>query len=113
MIKFRLAAILFVSSLAVSLSNDENESVEVDYDSDPEYPLEYPQPEFTGRSSNLFSRIQSPVIDFMLQSASVHYVPQKSGDFFDFLRDPYPLPGGKFFFFTFKVNNMHLFFISM
>lgn len=43
----------------------------------------------------LWSYPQSPIIDLVMQSAAPNYVPKNGDDFFDFLRDSYPLPGGK------------------
>lgn len=40
----------------------------------------------------LFSYPDSPIVDMVMQSTE--YVPN-NGDFFGFLRDSYPLPGGK------------------
>lgn len=40
------------------------------------------------------SHLQSPVVDMMMQSLSIDYVPKNPNDPFDFLRDTYPLPKG-------------------
>ncbi|XP_026732989.1 glucose dehydrogenase [FAD, quinone]-like [Trichoplusia ni] len=40
------------------------------------------------------SHLQSPVVDMMMQSLSIDYVPKNPNDPFDFLRDSYPLPKG-------------------
>lgn len=37
---------------------------------------------------------QIPLIDILLQSANPKYEPKQPEDFFDFLRDQYPLPNG-------------------
>lgn len=42
---------------------------------------------------------QSPIVDMMMQTMSVNYSPNVAGDPFDFLRDSYQLPEGKFFYF--------------
>lgn len=43
----------------------------------------------------LWSHPQSPLIEFVRKSVAENYVPKNTGDLFDFLRDPYPLPRGK------------------
>ncbi|XP_022831655.1 glucose dehydrogenase [FAD, quinone]-like [Spodoptera litura] len=42
----------------------------------------------------LYSYPQNPIINIMMQTAAPNYVPKNPNDFFDFLRDSYPLPGG-------------------
>lgn len=50
----------------------------------------------SGRNGKvLWSYPQSPILDFVMKSVAPNYVPKNSDDFFDFLRDSYPLPGGK------------------
>ncbi|CAK1540567.1 unnamed protein product [Leptosia nina] len=41
-----------------------------------------------------YSYPQSPIVDMMLQTVAVNYLPVNSNDPFDFLRDSYPLPKG-------------------
>lgn len=41
---------------------------------------------------------QSPIVEMMLQTTAVNYKPQHGNDPFDFLRDSYPLPKGKFIY---------------
>ncbi|PZC83561.1 hypothetical protein B5X24_HaOG207544 [Helicoverpa armigera] len=41
----------------------------------------------------LYSNRQNPMIELLMQTASTNYVPKNTEDFFDFLRDSYPLPG--------------------
>lgn len=43
----------------------------------------------------LWSYPQSPVVDMMLQSPALGYAPHNPNDPFDYLRDSYPLPKGK------------------
>lgn len=47
----------------------------------------------------LYSYPQNPLINIMMQTAAPNYVPKNPNDFFDFLRDSYPLPGGKLLYF--------------
>lgn len=92
MIQIRFVSLLFICSLAVSLSvDDEDYIVEFDGSSSAES-LGLSD---TMRSGRLISLLQSPIIDLMLKTVSTSYVPQKPGDIFDFLRDSYPLPGGE------------------
>lgn len=95
MLHFRLVSFLYLCNLAVSLSVDDGDYV-VELEDNTAVPINETLSQYeTTRSARLFSLIQSPIIDYVLKTASTSYVPKKSGDFFDFLRDPYPLPGGK------------------
>lgn len=47
------------------------------------------------RSRLLQSYPQSPIIDVMRMMPAFNYAPKNPSDIFDFLRDSYPLPGGK------------------
>lgn len=39
-----------------------------------------------------------PIVDLVLQTGEKGFVYKSSGDFFNFIRDSYPLPDGKYFY---------------
>lgn len=94
MLQFRFVSLLFLCNLAVSLSVDDDDYV-IELENAAEYVQEDRGRYNATRSARFFSLVQSPIIDFVLKTASANYVPRKPGDLFDFLRDPYPLPGGE------------------
>lgn len=48
------------------------------------------------QSRLLLSYRQNPIIDMMMMMPAFNYAPKNPSDLFDFLRDSYPLPGGKY-----------------
>ncbi|XP_072934517.1 glucose dehydrogenase [FAD, quinone]-like [Epargyreus clarus] len=71
-------------------SNEDEGIVEVDGDYDPG------EQEDGNRNEKLLWSHQSPLVNMVLQTSSIHYQQgdYSTSDFFDFLRDKYPLPGG-------------------
>lgn len=87
--RYRLVTLFSVLVFTVSASvEDENYIVE-------DIPEAVDRQYDVTRSARFFSVVQNPIIDFMMKTASISYVPKNPGDFFDFLRDSYSLPGGK------------------
>ncbi|XP_026740780.1 glucose dehydrogenase [FAD, quinone]-like [Trichoplusia ni] len=88
---YQLIVVLVVVSFGSSYSDDGEAYVETVTDELRGY-VESLEDARSGRL--LFSYRQNPVINVMLQTAAPNYVPKRSGDLFDFLRESYKLPGG-------------------
>lgn len=88
---FFTLSILFIGSI----SSDTDEAVveTVDIQEENEIPNSFKAETRNGKL--LFSYPHSPIVDMVVQSQSAHYA-SNNGDFFEFLRDPYPLPDGKY-----------------
>lgn len=89
---YQLIVVFLVVSFRSSYSDDGEAYVETVSDESRGY-VETSEDARSGRL--LFSYRQNPVINVMLQTAAPNYVPKRSGDLFDFLRESYKLPGGE------------------
>lgn len=102
MIPRLLLAILIVLTFTEVLSSNEEETVEVEEDDEPQVEswykttlLEPDSREYQAEGRLLWSYPQNPIIDLVMKSPAITYVPRNTKDPFDFLRDHYPLPNGK------------------
>lgn len=88
---FFTLSILFISTLSSDIDEAVVETVDIQEEN--EIPNSFKSETRNGKL--LFSYPPSPIVDMAMQSQSAHYA-TKNGDFFDFLRDSYPLPDGKY-----------------
>lgn len=100
---FFILSILFIGS--VSSDIDEAVVETVDIEDENEIPNSFKSETRNGKL--LFSYPHNPIVDMVMHSQSAHYGTNK-GDFFEVLRDPYPLPDGKYDRPIYLVHNLNV-----
>lgn len=88
---FFTLSILFIGSISSDIDEAVVETVEIQEEN--EIPNTFKTETRNGKL--LFSYPPNPIVDMVMQSQSTNYASNK-GDFFEFLRDSYPLPDGKY-----------------
>lgn len=105
---FFTLSILFIGSISSDIDEAVVETVDIQEDNEIPNTLKSE----TRNGKLLFSYPPSPIVDMVMQSQSAHYA-TKNGDFFEFLRDSYPLPDGKYDHSLYLLHNLNkLFAIS-